>query len=186
MPRKSADSDKILSTRVLVLIDQDLTTKTSRVIWQHEIPLLEIVHGEGSVTVQDPSVLDDGYVSKTDRSMLVHKPVGAAQDAIPRPSETQKLGYVFAGDARSEYERLSSVYGTVHDAEEDRNVSVVLKAYGRFNDGRFEKFIGSPELSDLPDAQLKEVLHSYGEAIPDGATTADLLKLAADANVALA
>lgn len=186
MPRKSADSDKILSTRVLVLIDQDLTTKTSRVVWQHEIPLLEVVHGEDTVTVQDPSVLDEGYVAKTDRSMLVHKPQGGAQDAIPRPSESQKLGYVFAGDARAEYDRLSSIYGTIYDADEDRNVSVVIKAYGRFNDGKFEKFVGSPELADLPDAQLKEVLHSYGEAIPDGATTADLLKLAADANVALA
>lgn len=181
MARKSADSDKTFSTRVLVEIDQDMTTKVSKVIWAHEIPLLEVVHGEGKVRMLDPASLDEGYSAKPTRDMLIHQPQGGSQDTIPRPSQTQKLGYVFTGDARSEYDRLSSIYGTVHDSEEDRNVSVVLKAYGRFNEGTFGRVIGSPDLSDLPNAQIKELLHTYGAVVPDGASHAELLALAQEA-----
>lgn len=179
-------SEKILSTRVLVLIDRELTDKVSKVVWAHEIPLLEVVHGEGKVTTIDPSTLDEGYSNKPTRDMLIHQPQGGKQDAIPRPSECSGLGFVFFGDPRAEYERLSSVYGIIKDEEEDRNVSVVLKAYGRFNEGRFERVLGNPELSDLPSAQLKEVVHSYGVAIPDGATDAELLAMAEEAGAELA
>lgn len=189
MRRKSADtvahSDKQLSRRVLVLIDQDMTTKTSRVVWQHEIPLLEVIFGEGKIETQDPSVLDEGYSAKPTRDMLVHPPQGGVQDVIPRPSQSQRLGFVFTGDPRAEYERLSQVYGTMHDDEEDRNVSVVLKAYGRFNEGRFARVLGVPEPSDLPDQQLIEMIHSYGQPVPDGADRAELLKLAEEAGVEL-
>lgn len=184
MRRKAAD--KQLSRRVLVNIDQDLTTKTSKVIWEHEIPLLEQVHGEGKVIIQDAKILDEGFTDKPDRTLSPHTPLGDVQDKIARPSESARIGWAFTGDVDQEYERLKAVYGVKHDEEEDRNVSVVFLAYGRPNDNRLAELLGQPELSDLPDTQLRYVLQSQGQAIPDGATREELLTLAADASVEMA
>lgn len=191
MARKPAESvshsDKFLSRRVLIQINRadDVTTSTPRVAWEHEKPILEAIFGEGSVEDLDPSVLDEGYTSKPDRSMIIHQPAGGKQDVIPRPSESAGIGFVFFGDAQSEYERLKSVYGSVPDEDGKGSTSAVILAYGRFNERKFSTAIGTPELSDLPDAQLIQLVHSYGQAIPDGATRAELLALAEEAGAEL-
>jgi hypothetical protein len=183
---KSADSDKTLSRRVLVTIERDMTTKTSRVVWQHEIPILEQVFGEGTVEEVDPSTLDEGYSAKPDRSMIVHQPKGGTQDPIPRPSASACIGYVFVGNPEAEFARLKNVYGTKEDEETGRPVSVVEGAYGRFREGMFSKVLGKPEPQDMPDAQIIEVLHGYGQPVPADAKREELLKLFDEAGAELA
>ncbi len=181
MPRKPA-SDKVLSRRVLVLINRDMTAKTSRIVWQHEIPILEAIFGDGEVKVQDPKVLDDGYSGKPSADMLIYN---KKQDPILPPSQTAGLDFVFCGDARTEYDRLTAVYGRHPEV----NQSMAEHVYGRFQDGRFQSIVGSAVLEDLPDAQLRELVSSWGadpEAVTAAKTTEQLLKLAEEANVELA
>lgn len=185
-PRKSAEgAEKTLSRRVLVIIDRDLTAKTPRIVWQHEIPVLEAVFGDGHVIEVSPDTLNEGHSPKASRDMLVHPSVGGPQDPIPKPSDVSGVGDVFFGDARSEYERLKGIYGIVTDEDGNNPESAVQKAYGRFNEGRFADLLGEPELADLPDAQLARVIRSYGEAVPPGASREELLKLAEEASVEL-
>lgn len=154
MARKPADS-KVLSRRVLVLIDRDMTAKTPRVVWQHEIPILEAVFGEGKVIPQEPKILDEGYTGKTSPDLLPHNKV---QDMIQPPSLTNGLDWVFVGDPRSEYDRLGSVYGSMPD----ENRLYVENVYGRFQEGRFEAVVGAAEVEDLPEPQLRDLIKGYG------------------------
>ena len=142
-----------LSRRVLVIIDRDITAKTSSVIWQHEIPILEAVFGEGKVTPQDAKTLNEGFSSKVSPDLL---PYNKVQDAISPPSETSGIGWVFVGDARTEYDRLVSVYGLMPNEER----LFVEAVYGRFSDGRAHEYTpgalvlanynGMREVSQLP------------------------------------
>lgn len=154
-------SEKPLSRRVLVEIDRDMTAKTSKVVWQHEMPVIEAVFGEGRVRMLDPSVLDEGYNPKSSPALM---PYNKKEDQTQRPSETQGIGFVFIGDPKAEHARLAMVYGKL--AEE--NILAVEKVYGRFQGGTFERAVGRAELTDLPDAQLRSLIEAYGLA-PSGA-----------------
>lgn len=156
-PRKIAadKSDKVLSRRILVNVKRDQSLSTPVCIWAHEFPLLEAIHGEGNITAVDLPGLDEGYSAKTAPSMM---PFNKTQDKIKPPSETLCLGFVFNGDARSEYDRLAMVYGRM----EEVNITVVEAVYARFNGGNFERVIGSPEHSDMPEQQLRQIIESYG------------------------
>lgn len=153
--------DKPLSRRVLVEIDRDMTAKTSKVLWQHEIPVMEAILGEGKVKLLDPASLDEGYNPKASAAML---PYNKQQDQIRRPSDTLGLGFVFIGDTKTEHARLSEVYGRINDRE---GAVAAEKVYGRFQDGRFERVIGTPALEDLPEAQLRSLIEAYGFAPAD-------------------
>jgi hypothetical protein len=154
MARKSA-ADKILSRRVLVTVKRDALETVPRVVWEHEIPLLDEIHGEGNVNRVDPKTMDEGYNAKPSPDMLVHN---KRQDVIRPPSESAGLGYVFAGDARAEHARLADVYGKL--AEENR--LVVEHIYGRFQEGRFAAVVGSAELDDMPEPQLRDMIIAHG------------------------
>lgn len=153
MTRKSAD--RILSRRVLVVVDRDMTAKTSRIVWQHEIPILEAIFGEGKVVLSDPKALDEGYEVKTRPELL---PWNKQQDTIRKPSETAGLDWVFVGDPRAEYDRLAAAYGTMPESK----ITNAENVYGRYQDGRFERVVGSAEVEDLPEAQLRDLIKSYG------------------------
>lgn len=146
-----------LSRRVLVLVDRDMTAKTPRVIWQHEKPLLELLFGDGKVVDADPAILDESYAEKISPALL---PFNKTQEQPIRPSQAAGLGFVFVGDPAAEFARLSEVYGRMPD----ENVLVAEKMYGRFSEGRFEALIGEPKFTDLPEAQLRSLLESYGLA----------------------
>jgi hypothetical protein len=154
--------DKPLSRRVLVEIDRDMTAKTSKVLWQHEIPVLEAILGEGKVKLIDPATLDEGYNPKASPTLT---PYNKTQDQIPRPSDTLGIGFAFVGDAQSEFARLCEIYGRINDRE---GAVAAEKVYGRFQDGRFASMVGQATLDDLPCAQLRSLIESYGMA-PMGA-----------------
>jgi|GEM_PF-6681736 len=159
MARTASNSEKQLSRRVLVNIKRDMTEITPRVIWQHEKPILEELFGEGNITEVDPATLDEGYNPKASPSMLIYN---KTQDVVQKPSETQGIGFVFIGDPAVEYQRLAEVYGK----HKDENVLLVEKIYGREQSGQFRRLMGSPSLTDLPEAQIRSLILGYGYA-PD-------------------
>lgn len=155
----ASTSSKHLSRRVLVNIMRDQTSSTPRVVWMHEIPILEEIHGEGNVKDVDPSTLDDGYSSKPSPELLVHN---KKQDPVRPPSECMSIGWVFVGNPTSEYERLANVYGR-HAEIPTSNVEHV---YGRFQEGRFSRLLGHAELTDLPEDQLRDLIKQWGFELP--------------------
>lgn len=178
MPRKAAD--KTLSRRVLVNVSRDAVTKTPRVVWQHEIPVLEAVFGEGNVVEVDPVTLNEGYSKKASRELL---PFNKEQDQILPPSETNGIGFVFIGEPAVEYERMAQVYGKHPDV----NMSMVENVYGRFQSGMFKSVIGKAEVEDLPEQQLRQLAkeHGYLPVVSEKSTTEEK-KAASDMQRALA
>lgn len=153
--KTAADSTKILSRRVLVVITRDAMTKTPRVIWQHEKPILEAIFAEGNVVEVDPSTMDEGYQAKAAPELLIHN---KKQDQIPKPSDSASLGFVFVGNPQSEYSRLEAAYGR----HPEINVSMVEHVYGRFQEGRFTSVVSGADVEDMPDGQIRELAKSYG------------------------
>lgn len=164
-PRQSARSeaadaaDKTLSRRVLVTIRRDQTTETPRVVWQHEIPILQLIWGKDEVKEQDPKLLDEGYTTKVSADMLPHN---KRQDVLLPPSVTSGIGHVFIGHPQAEFDRLVAAYGK-HTEINQPNVEFV---YGRFSTGQFAQMLGRPALADLPDTQLRDLILGYGFALP--------------------
>jgi hypothetical protein len=148
---------KNLSTRVLVNIRRDMTEVTPKVIWQHEKPILEMLHGDGNITEVDPTKLDEGYSDKVKPELT---PYNKTMDTPARPSTQMGLGFVFIGNADQEWQRLADVYGR-HPEE---NILLVEKIYGRAQDKRLANILGEPRLEDLPDAQLRSTILAYGYA----------------------
>lgn len=148
-------TEKVLSHRVLVNVRRDVYTTTPQIVWQHEIPLLEEIHGEGNVTEVSPEAMDEGYQARPSPDLL---PFNKKQDQIAKPSTTQGIGFVFFGSAQVEYNRLVGSYGR-HMEKPIPNVEAI---YGRYQDGNFQKVVGQADLTDLPQAQLIELIKAYG------------------------
>jgi len=158
-PKTAHDTSKPLSRRVLVNIKRDQTTTTPRVVWQHEVPILEAMHGEGNVQTVEPETLDEGFTPRASVEMLMHN---KRQDAFRPPSANLGLGYIFTGNVRAEYERMANCYGSHPTVAE----SWCENVYGRFQGGTFASIIGTPELEDLPQAQLRQLLIDFGYQLP--------------------
>lgn len=160
--RKAAadfDREAHVSRRIIVTIKRDQTTATPRVIWQHEMPILEAVFGEGNVVETDRAAMDEGYSPRTPAAMLVHN---KKQDAPTRPSEAAGLDYVFIGNAQSEFDRLGFVYGRHPEV----NQSFVENVYGRMSVGAFKRALGKPTLATMPAEQLRALVLAYGYSLP--------------------
>jgi len=159
MARQSAAPTKQLSRRILVTVRRDELVAPSVVIFQHEFPILEMMFGEGKVIELDPKVLDHEYTDRPDRSLLPHNKV---QDKGARPSDSNRLGYVFIGDPRSEYDRLIGAYGKRFDDDGRPEGDIVTLVYGRFHEGRFTSALGTPTHADLPAGQLIDIAIDSG------------------------
>ena len=153
-----------LSRRVMAHVKRGLTDETAVVVWQHEIPILEEIHGEGNVsevTAEAAKGLDAGYKAK--KGDLMKLP----------PSVSIGLGEVFDGEPAVEYERLVQLYG-MHPKVE---MPMVEKVYGRFKEGKFSAIIGKPELSQLGIRQLRARCIEEEIPVPPKAKPAELAKL---------
>ena len=148
-----------LSRRILVNIIRDQTASTPRVIWAHEFPLLEDIHGEGNIREVPRETIDEGWTPRVDPQSLHYN---KAQTAVRRPSEALGLDWVFLGDPRTEYDRLGQVYGKHPEIDQ----LVVEHVYGRFNTGMFARVLGRPRLVDIPDDQLRALVLQYGYTLP--------------------
>jgi hypothetical protein len=144
-----------LSRREAVVVKRDRMTETSLIVWQHEIPLLEAIHGADGIVV----VITDKIREDSD----------AGYKADPKdpyrykPSEVLGLGDVFIGDAAGEYARLEQVYGM----DKEVKMSVVEKVYGPLSHGRFTALLGKPTLQDYSARQLRAHLMQDLDLYPD-------------------
>jgi len=153
------DRETHVSRRILVTVKRDQTTATPRVIWQHELPILEAVFGEGNVVETDRAALDEGYTARVQPSMLVHN---KKQDAPTKPSEAAGIDFVFIGNPQAEFDRMGFVYGRHPEV----NQSFVENVYGRMSVGAFKRALGKPTLSTMPPEQLRSLLMAYGYSLP--------------------
>lgn len=160
--RKAAEqfsADLTVSRRVLVLVKREQTTATPRIVWRHEVPILEAIHGEGNVTDVDRATLDEGFSTRVQPDML---PYNKRQDGHAKPSETAGLDFAFIGNPEAEYERLQAVYGKHPEV----NQTWVENIFGRFKSGLFARTLGTPKLTDLPPAQLRQLALAWGYSLP--------------------
>lgn len=144
-----------MSKRVLALVQRsgngaNVTDRTPTSVWEHEVPILEEIHGEGSVTViEDPDdILDKGIVA--DRKQHIDYIIKCAQ-----------LGEEFSGDPSEEYQRLVIKYGQHSEVK----MSNVEKVYGSFREGAFKRAVmGSGNSGSAKDdlAQLRATCDELG------------------------
>lgn len=141
-----------MSKRVLALVQRsgngaNVTDKTPTVVWEHEVPILEEIHGEGAVTVIDDveDLLDDAVI-KGRKENLAHI------------VKVNKLGEEFAGDPGEEYQRMILKYGMHIEVK----MSNVEKVYGAYRDGAFKKACGGDDLEDLAMPKLRELCDELG------------------------
>lgn len=128
------------STRVLVIVDRNMTDKTSKLIWSHEIPLLEELHGCSVITV-DPAKLD------------------------AMPMDHYGIGEEFkCRSIDDEYHRLINVYG-MHPKIE---MSVVERVYGQLVEGRFESVIGGKEAIAKDEFDMRPTSELLVESVEMG------------------
>ncbi len=156
-PKNSANADRLISRRVAVLVKHatDNNTAVPTVVWQHEVPILEAIHGEGKVEEIPAEKLNEHFKAKASADLLVHN---KAQDAFIPPSDALGVGFVFTGSHEAEYQRLASVYGK----HPEINQAMVEHIYGRFALGRFTDVVGLGELADMPPAQLRQLIRGHG------------------------
>lgn len=101
---------KVTVNRTMLIIDRDMSEKLATVVYEHEVPIMQEVHGESKVI---------RYQVSADDSL--------SMDAIGGPTEI---------DVREEYNRLGAKYGR----HNEQNVLYVDMVYGRWNERRYAQF----------------------------------------------
>lgn len=182
-----------MSKRVLALVTRAgggrLTDKTPVTIWEHEIPILEVVHGEGCVQVLDISELvgpdntvtvlagTNQVVTKEEREGLHPGLKGATFEERPLDEVMTKnlnLDKIFEGDPRDEFERLGMKYGMNMEIP----ISNCQFVYGRFDEGRFTEACGVKEYHTMSVTNLRKMLDKLGVEYEPRAPKAALVSLA--------
>lgn len=162
------------SKRVLALIQRSgkgahTTDSTPVVVWDHELEILEEVHGT------KPEIIDDGGEILVDQSVKVGvdtvpkvdatgKVVDMTKVRVPRSELVARrvrelgLGKLFDGDPQEEYARLEAIYG-LHP---EQKISYVEKIYGRFERGAFTQRLGVVALEDLQMHEIRTRAKALG------------------------
>jgi hypothetical protein len=162
-----------MSKRVLVVVSRGVTDATPVRVWEHEVPILDAVHGEGAVRRlqvkdlvekknQKTTVLPGTTQTVIQRDLAADHPLKkvelesiATHELLARHL---KLGEEFDGDPRQEYQRLVDVYG-MHKEYKMPNVEYV---YGRESEGRFLKSLGVKPPEEMNIAELRAALEKNG------------------------
>lgn len=125
--------------QVLVLVSRGVTDRTPSLVWRWEIPILEVIHGEGNVTECDHQETIE-FMGRTQVHVL-HPPKplerNAAGEQVDRTNIARPDAFNPANDVGQEYERLSSKYG----AHSELKMSNVEYCYGPLREGRFEEAV---------------------------------------------
>lgn len=143
-----------MSKRVLVLVQRagngaNVTDKTPTVVWEHEVSILEEVHGEGAVSViADVEDMLDNSVTKDRKAIIDHI------------VKTNRIGEEFSGDPFEEYQRLSIKYGMHTEVR----LSNVEKVYGSFREGAFTNACGNAgaDYEEMTIGQLRTLCDELG------------------------
>lgn len=160
-----------MSKRILVLVQRagggtHVTDQTPTIVFEHEVPLLEEIHGEGSCEVVE-------YDQILDREVVTKR-----KEQIDYIVKANHLGENFMGDPFEEYQRLSIKYGMHPDVR----MAVVEKVYGVFREGRFTKACGATSYEEMPMAQLREICEELGIVPRPSHKKGEIIALIRDAN----
>lgn len=159
-----------MSKRVLVLVQRSgngthVTDRTPTVVYEHEIPLLEVLHGEGSCEVVEIEDLLDKDVKENRDEQIAHI------------VKTAGIGVVFNGDPRDEYNRLSVKYGMHPDVRQP----VVENVYGPLREGRFMSIVGNGGYDNYTTGQLRELCDKLGIEYKGSEKKAELISMIKEA-----
>lgn len=160
-----------MSKRILAIVHRGMTDKTPVTVWDHEVAILEAIHGEGSVTIIPHDDLADRVEAiivrgttrlidpKNPNIKLVRGDKGSEEVEIAgqldgKP-QTMRLPIqrIQAKDLVARSLGLGEAFSGDVDAEYDRliafygmhhevKVPVVEYVYGRLREGRFAQAIG--------------------------------------------
>lgn len=154
-----------MSKRVLALVQRtgngtNITDMTPTVVWDHEVPILEELHG--TVDVIDES----RYEELLDRDVRENR-----EEILAEIIKSAGLGAVFTGSPEDEYARLINKYGLHPEVK----VPAVEKVYGSLREGRFKQACGG--YSEMTAADLRKILDDAGVQYPPSAKKAELIQL---------
>ncbi|MCC6530932.1 MAG: hypothetical protein IT531_00145 [Burkholderiales bacterium] len=156
-----------MSKRIVALVSRGMTDKTAVTAWEHEIPLLEAIHGEGAITPIEPADLADRVEAivihgttqlvdpKNPRIKHVKDKAGNEQVEISgqldgKPQTiTMPIDRINAQELVARGLRLGAAFEGETAEEYDRlvrcygmhnevGVPVVEYVYGRLREGRFD------------------------------------------------
>lgn len=158
-----------MSKRVLALVQRtgngtNITDLTPTVVWEHEVPILEELHG--TIDVIDES----RYQELLDRDVVENR-----QTILDEIIKNTGLGKEFTGTAEDEYARLINKYGQHPDVK----VPVVEKVYGSLREGKFKNACGGYE--SMTAAELRKILDDAGIQYPPAAKKVELVQLVQEA-----
>lgn len=159
-----------MSIRVLALVGRSgggtqVTDRTPCIVFEHEIPLLEEIHGEGSVEViDDNNDLLDKEIRKDRASQIEHI------------VKVNRLGEKFDGDPKEEYDRMAMKYGQHIEVR----MSNVEKVYGSFGQGRFTQACGVISYEEMTMAELKKACEELGIEVKPSDKKATLINILRD------
>lgn len=159
-----------MSIRVLALVARSgggtqVTDHTPCVVFEHEVPILEEIHGGGSVTVID------------DNNDLLDKEIRKDRAAqIEHIVKVNRLGEKFSGDPKEEYDRLCMKYGQ-HIEVRMPNVE---KVYGDFRHGRFTQACGVVSYEEMTMAELRVACEELGIDVKPSDKKAALINILRD------
>lgn len=151
--------------RVIVNVKRGPTDTIGKVVFRHEIPLLEEIHGEGNVAVitdTDP----DGR--KLMRSALKGKGPVISVEEFPEDDLGADATVIMkhfdpADDPREEYNRMELVYGR----HAEKPMSVVEAVYGRFQEGRFTAAVRGDMVRGKPQLTAADIEAMKGPEIQE-------------------
>lgn len=136
---------KVMSKRVMVVVRRDMAEATPVIVFCHEVPILQAIHGEGAISiVRDPMKVINQFPADE-----------LNEDEIKAQLESRK-GFMNPRevDAMGEYNRLVERYGMHSEV----NVANVEYIYGRPNDMRWKHALRmSPDdLADVGEVDEEE------------------------------
>lgn len=160
-----------MSKRVLVTVTRGLTDKTPATVYEHEVPILETIHGEGMVELVELGNLVELKGKKVTVIKGTFQTIASREEAKKHDdAETEDIslldlmrhnlgiGESFNGDPREEFDRMQMKYG-MHTEVKLSNVEYV---YGAFRDGRFTTALGKADPAKMTMRELRAALDEAG------------------------
>lgn len=169
-----------MSKRVLVTIDRGMTDKTGKVVWEHEIPILNAVHGTEVrlVSLDDVEDLQGTALVLAGTTQIVDPKDPRFKDQAKEKvslvevlKRNLSIGKPFSGNVADEYERLVAMYGT----HPEYNLPFVEYVYGRPEQGRFKEAVAAVAEDEEQDYDLA---HPGAKPVPlnDGPLTDEQMR----------
>lgn len=126
--------------QIIVHVRRGLTDNTAAMVYPWEVPILEIIHGEGNVVESDESDVETtAYMKRSP----VNQPVDTVLPLLNGAEEIREA-YDPSRDIAGEYGRMINKYG-MHP---DNPLPVVEYVYGQLKTGQFEAAV----LDCMPDS----------------------------------